>query len=147
MFVETKYQRKLKIKKRQQAAFRRFIRGQGTPIKIRDYIGLNWQETKVLLESRMLDSMNWTNYGSHWVIDHVAPFWIFDLESEKDLKLLWHPDNLMPMLWEDNNHKQGSLKFSILKLSQLKEFSITIELLINRLEKEDKILDKYLKCR
>jgi len=144
MFVETKYQRKLKIKKRQQAAFRRFIRGQGTPINIRDYIGLNWQETKILLETRMLDSMNWNNYGSHWVIDHIAPFWIFDLENEKDLKMLWHPDNLMPMLWEDNIHKQGALKWSILKLSRIKEYSITIELLINRLIKEDKHLDKYL---
>lgn len=147
MFVETKYQRKLKIKKRQQAAFRRFIRGESTPIKIRDYIGLNWQEVKVLLESRMQDNMTWQNYGSYWVIDHVAPFWIFDLENEKDLKLLWHPDNLMPMLWEDNTHKQGDLRFAIFKLSQVKGYSLAIELLISRLEKEIKVQDKYLQCR
>jgi hypothetical protein len=147
MFVETKYERKLKIKKRQQAAFRRFIRGQATPINIRDYIGLNWQETKILLESRMQENMTWQNYGSFWVVDHVAPFWIFDLEDEKDLKLLWHPDNLMPMIWADNNHKQGDLRFAILKLQRRKGYSLTTELLISRLEKEIKVQDKYLLCQ
>ncbi len=111
--VETDYQKKLIIKKVQQAAFRRFIRGEGTPIKIREWIGLNWQEIKVLLESRMQPSMSWQNYGTHWVIDHIAPFWIFDLYNEDDMRLLWHPDNLLPLIWKHNNHKQGDLRFAL----------------------------------
>ena len=143
MNIETKYQQKLKIKKKQQSAFRRFMRGLSTPIKIREYIGLNWLELKILLESKMLPTMTWQNYGSHWIVDHTVPFWIFDLENEKDLKLLWHPDNLMPMLWKDNNHKQGDLRFSILKLRTIGSY--TSERLIERCEKEIKVLDKYLK--
>lgn len=143
--VQTEYEKKLRIKQKQQAAFRRFIRGQATPIKIREYIGMNWQEVKILLEARMQESMNWNNYGSHWVVDHVAPFWIFDLHNEVDLKLLWHPDNLLPLIWKDNNHKQGDLRFSILFLSQRKSYSYVSERLIERLEREIKVQDKYLK--
>lgn len=143
--VETEYEKKLKEKKKQQAAFRRFIRGHQTPIKIREYIGMNWQEVKILLESRMQDSMSWNNYGTHWVVDHVAPFWIFDLKDDSDLKLLWHPDNLLPLIWKDNNHKQGDLRFSILFLSQRKGYSFATERLIERLQKEVEVQDKYLK--
>lgn len=142
--VETEYQKKLRIKKVQQAAFRRFLRGQGTPIKIREWIGLNWQETKVLLEARMLDTMTWQNYGTHWVIDHVVPFWIFDVESQDDMKLLWHPENLLPLVWKDNNHKQGDLRFSLLLLTRKKAYSIVVEKLIERVEKELRVQDKYL---
>lgn len=144
MRIETEYQKKEKIKNGQRAAFRRFIMGRSTPINIREWIGLNYLETKVLLESRMLNTMTWQNYGTHWVIDHIAPFWIFDVENELDLKLLWHPDNLMPMIWKDNNHKQGDLRFSILKLTRRKGGSSTVEKLIERLEKEIKVQDKYL---
>ena len=144
MREETEYQRKLTIKKGQQAAFRRFIRGQSTPINIRDYIGLNWQETKEILQSRMLPSMMWNNYGSHWVVDHLVPFWVFDVENEKELKLLWHPENLMPMIWKDNNHKQGDLRFSLLILSRRKDYCHERELLIDRCERELKQMDKYI---
>lgn len=141
--VETDYQKKLKIKKVQQAAFRRFIRGKGTPIKIREWIGLNWQEIKILVESRMQPTMNWQNYGTHWVIDHIAPFWIFDLDNEDDMKLLWHPDNLLPLIWKHNNHKQGDLRFAILLLTDKKGYSIVVEKLIERLDAEIKIMDCY----
>lgn len=136
------YKKKEVIKKTQQAALRRFLRGQSTPIKLREWIGLNAGELKVLLDSRMQPSMDWKNYGKHWHIDHVAPFWIFDLEDEKDLKLLWHPDNLLPLIGKDNNHKQGDLRFS-LRLFQKSKGSFVIERLIERLEKEIKVQDKY----
>jgi hypothetical protein len=142
--VETDYQKKLKIKKKFQTNFRRFIRGQSTPVNIREYIGLNYLETKVLLESRMLESMTWQNYGTHWVVDHVVPFWLFDVENELDMKLLWHPDNLLPLVWKDNNHKQGDLRFSVLYLTRLKGSSYAIEKLIDRAQNELKVQDKYL---
>lgn len=142
--VESKYQKAAKIKKRQQAEFRRFIRGEGTPVKVREYIGLNWQETRLLLENRMLPSMSWNNYGTHWVIDHVVPFWIFNLEDPAELKLLWHPDNLMPMIWKDNNLKQGDLHFSIRLLTRKKGYSITIERLMEKAQKVLEGQDKYM---
>jgi hypothetical protein len=144
MRVETEYKKKEKIKERQRAAFRRFIRGQSTPINIREYIGLNYLEVKALLESRMLPSMMWNNYANHWVVDHVVPFWIFDLSDEKELKLLWHPENLMPMLWKDNNYKQGDLRFALLLLTRRKGYSLARERLIERCETGIKVQEKYL---
>lgn len=143
--IETEYQKKLKIKERQRAAFRRFVRGLSTPINIREYIGLNWQETKELLQSRMLPSMMWNNYGNHWVVDHVVPFWIFDLNDEKELKLLWSPENLIPMIWKDNNHKQGDLRFALLLLTRRTgTFSLVREKLIEKCEAAIKVQEKYL---
>lgn len=142
MRVETEYYKKLKEKKKQQAAFRRFMRGLSTPVKIREWVGLNWLEIKVLLESRMLKSMSWNNYGSHWVIDHIVPFWIFDPRNDSDMKLLWNPANLLPLVWKDNNHKQGDLRFAILKLRKVGSYAT--ERLIERCEKELKVMDKYL---
>jgi len=144
MKVETEYYKKLKQKKRQQIAFRRFIRGQSTPIKIREWIGLNFMELREILEARMIPPMSWANYGSYWVIDHVAPFWIFNMDDEWDMKVLWNPENLMPMAWKDNNHKQGDLRFSILLLSKRSGGSYITEHLIDRLQKEIKVQDKYL---
>lgn len=144
MHIETEYHTKLKIKKRQQAAFRRFLKGQSTPVDIRNWIGLNHFETKELLETRMQPSMNWRNYGTHWVIDHIVPFWLFDVTNEADMKLLWHPDNLLPLIWKDNNLKQGDLRFSLLLLTRVKRYSYVIEKLIERVENELKKQEKYL---
>lgn len=144
--TEIIYKKKEAIKKVQQSAFRRFLRGQGTPLKIREWVGLNAGELKVLLDSRMQSSMDWKNYGKHWQVDHVAPFWIFDLEDEKDLKLLWHPDNLLPLIGKDNNHKQGDLRFALFLFQKMSQWSHAIEKLIERLEKEIKVQDKYTRA-
>lgn len=145
--TEAVYKKKEGIKKQQQAALRRFLRGQGTPMKLREWIGLNAGELKVLLQSRMQPSMDWKNYGKHWQVDHIVPFWIFDLEDEKDLKLLWHPDNLMPLIGKDNNHKQGDLRLSLLLLQQdAPKWTYTIERLIERVGKEILVQEKYRKA-
>jgi hypothetical protein len=144
MRIETAYQKKLRIKKLQQLHFRRFVRGMSTPLHLREWIGLNWLETKALIELRMLPGMSWQNYGSYWVIDHVVPFWMFDITDQAELKQLWHPENLFPMIWADNNHKQGDLRFSILFLTRRKGHSAMVEMLIARCEKELKNQDKYL---
>lgn len=141
--TEVVYKKKEIIKKMQQADLRRFLRGKGIPVNLRKWIGLNAGELKVLLDSRMQPSMDWKNYGKHWQIDHIAPFWIFDLEDEKDLKLLWHPDNLMPLIGKDNNHKQGDLRFALILLQHAKKWSQSIEMLIEKVEKEIKVQDKY----
>jgi hypothetical protein len=140
---DSKYASKNSIKKVQQAALRRFLRGQGTPIRIREWIGLNSGELKQLLESRMIEGMTWENYGEFWHVDHIAPFWIFNLEDESDLKLLWHPDNLLPLIGKDNNHKQGDLRFALMLFEKMPAWSYAIENIIVRLEKEIKVQEKY----
>lgn len=144
--TEVVYKKKEVIKKVQQAQLRRFLRGLATPMKLREWIGLNAGELKVLLDSRMQPSMDWKNYGKHWQVDHIAPFWIFDLEDEKDLKLLWYPDNLMPLIGKDNNHKQGDLRFALRLFQKMTHGGYIIEKLIERLEKEIKVQDKYEKA-
>lgn len=144
--TETVYQKKKKIKQRQLADLRIFLRGKGSGVKVREWIGLNVGELRILLESRMQPSMDWKNYGKHWQVDHVAPFWIFDLENEKDLKLLWHPDNLLPLIGKDNLHKEGDLRFALRLFHKMTPWSHTIEKLIERLEKEIKVQDKYEKA-
>ena len=142
--TETVYQKKKKIKQRQLADLRIFLRGKGSGGKVREYIGLNVGELKILLESRMKPSMSWNNYGKHWQVDHVVPFWLFDMDDEKDLKLVWHPDNLLPLIGKHNNHKEGNLEFA---LSVLREspWSHRTEILMERVEKELKIMDEYKK--
>lgn len=144
--TELLYEKKKRIKQKQQADLRRFLRRKGTPAKLRDWIGLNVEELRMLLESRWQPSMSWSNYGKHWQVDHVAPFWIFDLEDEKDLKLLWHPDNLMPLVGRDNNHKQGDLRFSLILLQNAKQWSKAIEKIIEKVEREIKVQDKYYRA-
>lgn len=143
--TEGVYQKKLKIKAKQLRWLRMFLRGQAIPIDLRGWIGLNAGELKVLLDSRMQPEMNWNNYGKLWQVDHVVPFWLFNLEDEKDLKLVWHPDNLMPLAGRDNIHKEGSLEFALDVLQKI-PWSPRVEMLIERVEKEIKVLDKYKKA-
>jgi hypothetical protein len=143
-FTDEEIKRKRIIKKKHQASFRRFLKGKSVAYPVREYIGMNMVELKTILEARMRPSMSWQNYGTHWVIDHVAPFWIFDMEDEKDLKLLWHPDNLMPMKRRHNLIKESSLHWSILKLRLRRGYSYTIERLIERCQLGIGQLDEYL---
>jgi hypothetical protein len=144
--TEGVYQKKLKIKNKQLRWLRMFLRGQATPVNLRAWIGLNAGELKVLLDSRMQPSMDWKNYGKHWQVDHVAPFWIFDLDDEKDLKLLWHPDNLLPLIGKDNTHKQGDLRFALRLFQKWPHPSTATERIMERLEHEIKVQDKYEKA-
>lgn len=143
MRVETIYAQKLKIKKNQQTQFRRFVMGKSAGDAVREYIGLNYLEVRRLLEERMIPPMAWSNYGPLWVIDHVVPFWVFDMHDRDHLRLLWHPDNLMPMFWKHNHLKQGHLRFAIELLSIRESGSIATERLLEMAIKHDKELDIY----
>lgn len=143
MRVETIYEQKLKIKKNQQTQFRRFVTGKGSGDAVVEYIGMNMLETRKHVEGRMIDPMTWGNYGSLWVIDHILPFWVFDMHNRDQLRLLWHPDNLMPMFWKHNHLKQGHLRFAIEVFSIHENPSVTTERLLDMAIAMDKELDIY----
>lgn len=91
----------------------------------------------------MLIGMNWNNYGSTWVIDHVVPLRLFDFTNDDDLRVCLHYKNTMPLFKEDNLYKEGAIDFSIKILEYIPQCAI-VEKLLLVLRKENDRLDKYM---
>lgn len=137
------YTIKDRIKKKQQIAFRRLMRGEFPSPQMREYIGLNFLEIKEWIGKKMLPEMNWNNYGDLWIIDHVVPLRIFDLTRNDHCKLVWNYRNLMPLFKEDNLYKEGDLRFSLMVLEK-SESCFIVDSLIAIATQEIKKMDKYL---
>jgi hypothetical protein len=60
------------------------------------------------LEFQFGDNMNWNNYGEKWEIDHILPYDIFDLTSEKELCCNW--TNLQPICKVRNKKKSNKIQ-------------------------------------
>lgn len=131
-------------KRRQQIAMRRFILGIGQGSDVARYLGCDLQQARIWLESRFIEGMSWDNYGSVWVIDHIVPVRLFNLFSQDDLKIAWHHKNLSPMLKEDNLHKEGDLRFSLMLLNEMQECEVVMRLK-EIAKSEVEVLNKYLK--
>ena len=56
-------------------------------------------ELKTHLELQFDNSMNWTNYGSYWSLDHIRPISSFDIidENSEDFLKCWGLSNLQPL--------------------------------------------------
>lgn len=130
------------LKKRYQISFRRWIMGEsgGT---VAPYIGADIGFVREWIASKFLAGMNWNNYGTSWVIDHIVPVRLFDLTNTEDLKLVWHYKNVMPLYKEDNLYKEGALEFSLQMLQKVPQCEI-VEKLKERLFCESERLKKYL---
>ena len=63
------------------------------------------------LEKQFIVEMNWENYGSYWVVDHIIPRKVFNFTSpdHPDFKRCWALDNLRPLTTEDNLKKGSKL--------------------------------------
>lgn len=136
-------------KKRQQIAFRRWMKGIAPADQMRQYWKLNFLEMREWISRQFVDGMTWENYGSHWVIDHVVPLRMFDLSKEKEIRLAWHYQNLMPLFKHDNLNKEGDLRFSIMILENREHCFITQSLLnicINEIAKLEKYIERQ-KCQ
>jgi hypothetical protein len=134
----------LALKKRQQSAFRRYLRMEGSGNGIYDYLGLNFMEARTYLENLMQPDMNWGNYGEMWVVDHIVPLHFFDLTKESELRLVWNYQNLLPVYDRDNIYKHGAIHFSLEILLRL-ERTFVVGKLIERCEAEiNRINSLYL---
>jgi len=62
-------------------------------------VGYTLQDLMRHLESQFDNKMNWDNYGSYWVIDHIKPRSLFHYETAEDpeFKKCWALGNLQPM--------------------------------------------------
>jgi hypothetical protein len=66
-------------------------------------VGESFSFLKEYLEKKFLDGMSWENYGE-WHVDHIIP--LCSVNTEEELKKLFHYTNLQP-LWANDNIKKG----------------------------------------
>lgn len=142
--IHTEYAKKMLKQKSMQSAFRRFITFKGTGNGIRGYLGCDLSFIRGWIESMFTDKMNWGNYGSVWVIDHIVPIRVFNIFNESDLMLCWNYRNLMPILDEDNLKKQGNVFFSFELLFERKDKDNIYKGLFERIKPEVDWMVKYI---
>jgi hypothetical protein len=58
-------------------------------------LGYTYQDLKNHLESKFTDEMNWNNYGTYWVVDHIKP--VSKFESNTNIKEIHSLNNLQPL--------------------------------------------------
>jgi hypothetical protein len=74
---------------------------------VRD-LGCTIPELEKHLEAQFQPGMTWDNYGNGgWVIDHIIPLSVWDLEDREQLLHACNWQNLQP-LWEKDNISKGN---------------------------------------
>lgn len=141
--TQYKTSEKRRIIKKHQISFRRWMKGEGTTY-MRDFVGTDIGSVREWISARMVEGMNWNNYGTKWVIDHIVPIRLFDVYSEQDLKLCWHYKNLMPLLVEDNLAKEGNVFYAFVLLGKIKGNDYYFNKLYERILPEVDTMNKYI---
>ena len=80
-------------------ALRVFVRRDTRAGGLWRYLGCNWCTFRCHLESNFSPGMSFSNYGSAWHVDHIAPCRMF---GASELHLCWWYKNLRPM-WKRSN--------------------------------------------
>lgn len=83
-----------------------------------EYLGCTGSELKAHLERQFDSIMNWDNYGTYWVIDHIIPLSL--AKTHEEVYSLSSYKNLQPL-----EKKANSLKSDKLDMNYKKLFSIT----------------------
>ncbi|MEO0225141.1 MAG: HNH endonuclease signature motif containing protein, partial [candidate division WOR-3 bacterium] len=70
-------------------------------------VGYGLKELMEHLEKQFTPEMNWDNYGTYWVIDHIIPrcFFVFNSPEDEEFKKCWSLENLRPLPKEENYQK------------------------------------------
>lgn len=134
----------IRLKKKMQITFRRWIAGKSGGIGIQKYIGTDLFSVREWFTDRMVEGMNWNNYGDIWVIDHIVPIRMFDIKNEDELKICWHYKNLMPLLKKDNPNKEGNIFFAFILLNKIKGEDYYYNKLYDRILPEIETMNKYI---
>lgn len=131
-------------KSAQRLSFRRFLLLKSGSHQMKGYFGIDAFMFREWIEGKWADGMNWANYGTYWVVDHIVPLRMFNLAKEEDLKLVWNYRNAMPLLAEDNHKKEGNVYLSYVILKQIKGNDIIYNELYDRIKHEVDQMDKYV---
>jgi hypothetical protein len=142
--METAYQKILKEKNRQSIDFRRFITWKGNGNTVYNHVGCDIGFLREWIENMFVEDMNWSNYGSVWVIDHIVPFRMFDIFKEEELRLCWNYRNLMPLLKSDNLKKEGNVFFAMELLYSRKDKDSIYAALFDKILPECRWMVKYI---
>lgn len=73
------------------------------------FIGCTTKQLAKHLESQFNKGMTWTNYGTHWHVDHILPCASFDHTDPKQVKQCWHWTNLRPLEAQRNMDKGATI--------------------------------------
>ena len=73
------------------------------------YIGCNHQQLVKHLESGFKKGMTWSNYGTHWHVDHILPCASFDHSDSNQVAQCWHWTNLQPLWAAENVAKKDKI--------------------------------------
>lgn len=76
-----------------------------------DLIGYSPNELKRHLENQFHSSMDWSNYGTKWHIDHITPISYFIKQGIKDPKVINCLSNLRPIHKIENLRKSDNIEF------------------------------------
>lgn len=136
---KTPKQQQIDIKKRHLISFRRWLSLEGNGDAIRDFVDLNAFELREYIESLWLEGMNWENYRSFWVIDHIVALKYFNALDIKEMKLCWNHYNLHPTYTSDN-HAKGYNPETSKKLLLSMPQTPSVKMLI---EKVDTVVDIF----
>jgi hypothetical protein len=78
-----------------------------------DLIGCSSQQLKAHLQSQFKKGMSWSNYGTHWHIDHIIPLSKFNLHDPKQMMASCHFSNLQPLEAIANLNKAASIPLPV----------------------------------
>ena len=86
------------------SCIRKELKGSKQGRRWSECVGYNIEELITHLENLFNEDMNWDNYGTYWVIDHIIPRSWFGYKDHKDqeFKECWALKNLQPLEQEKN---------------------------------------------
>lgn len=103
-----------KLKHNSLSSLRRSLKGLGGK-RWHEAVGYSREELKSHLERQFTKGMDWTNYGSHWHVDHIVPVSAFECSSvdTPEFKACWALANLRP-LWAFDNISKNSKRLHLI---------------------------------
>jgi hypothetical protein len=82
--------------------------GNKLSLKNENILGCDIETYKEYLELLFEPGMTWENRGE-WVIDHIMPLSLFNLEDEEQMKISFHFSNTQPLWAQENGIKSTKM--------------------------------------
>lgn len=107
----------IQIIRKLYSKFHHFLRGD---IKLFDYLGCDVIFFKKWIEFQFDDFMNWDNYNTYWVYDHVIPTSNFNLSNEDEARKCFNWVNVRPISRQINSIKNNKIIQPLIWLQEYK---------------------------
>lgn len=75
--------------------------------KAEELLGCTFNEFKYYLESKFIEGMSWSNYGTGWHVDHIKPISLFNLIDPEEQRKAFNYTNCQPLFALDNLKKSN----------------------------------------